>query len=223
MTLDLVILDADHTIYTPVGERAYRELFAALADAADVPVDRAEAVWNEHYPGIRSGWSGGPDYRETAIRHTLDALGAALPDEAVDGMYDVFWTRVAEDVEVVDGTRTMLERLAGRYTLALATDEFPDPLRRKLRSAVGGVELFDAVVTPRDTGTLKPSERFYTPLIERFDVEPERAVMVGDSWERDLAPARELGMTTVHVTGDDTDADHRIEAITALPAVLGDT
>lgn len=221
MTPDVIILDADHTLYAPSGKEAYRNLFAALADAAGVSPAEAEATWDDHYPGLRAGWGGGEDYRMTAIRATLNALNAS-DEETVERIYDTLWRQVADELVVADGTRTMLEDLAASYTLVVATDEFPGPLRRKMEAALGGMDVFEAVVTPRDTETLKPSERFYTIPLDRFEADPARAVMVGDSWERDLAPAASMGLTTVHLTEEDTEADHRIERITALSRILGD-
>lgn len=221
MTPDVIIFDADHTLYTPVADRAYRELFVAMA-AAEVSSEEARSVWEEHYPRCRKEWSGAEDYRQAAIRQTLEALGTAPDEEMLQGLQDRFWRRVADDLTVEDGTRSMLEQLAERHTLALATDELPGPLQRKMEAALGGMDLFDTVVTARDAGTLKPSERFYQPILDRTGTAPAETVMVGDSWDRDLAPAAELGMETVHLTEEETRADHRIERITALPTVLGD-
>lgn len=221
MTPEVIIFDADHTLYTPVGRRAYPALFAAMADTAAVPPEEARSTWEEYYPRCREEWNGGEDYRRAAIRRTLAALGAEPDPGEVRELQDRFWSRVAEDITVEDGTRTMLERFADRYTLALATDELPGPLQRKMAAALGGMELFDTVVTAREVETLKPSERFCTLILDQYKVAPGDVVMVGDSWARDLAPAAELGMATVHLTEEETQANHRIQRITDLPTVLG--
>lgn len=221
MTPAVIIFDADHTLYTPVGERAYPALFAAMADTAAVSKEEARSTWEEHYPRCREGWSGGEDYRQAAMRQTLEVLGVEPDEELLRELQDAFWSQVTDDLTVEDGTRAMLEQLVETHTLALATDELPGPVQRKMEAALGGMDLFETVVTAREAGTLKPSDRFYRPILDQTGTAPGDAMMVGDSWERDLAPAAELGMETVHLTEGETRADHRIERITVLPAVLG--
>jgi epoxide hydrolase-like predicted phosphatase len=65
-------------------------------------------------------------------------------------------------------------------------------------------ELFDGVVISGEVGIRKPSKRIYLLGAEAIGVPPEACVFV-DDLEINLAPARELGMATVHHTSvDDT-------------------
>jgi len=65
-------------------------------------------------------------------------------------------------------------------------------------------ELFDGVVISGEVGIRKPSKRIYELGAEAIDLPPEACVFV-DDLEMNLAPARELGMATVHHTAvDDT-------------------
>jgi epoxide hydrolase-like predicted phosphatase len=60
-------------------------------------------------------------------------------------------------------------------------------------------ELFDGVVISGEVGIRKPSRKIYLLGAEAIDVPPEACVFV-DDLELNLAPARELGMATVHHT-----------------------
>jgi HAD superfamily hydrolase (TIGR01509 family) len=55
----------------------------------------------------------------------------------------------------------------------------------------------DAVVCSGDTGFVKPHPSSFELVLHKLGVPAERAVMVGDSCERDCAGAKALGMTTV--------------------------
>ena len=48
-------------------------------------------------------------------------------------------------------------------------------------------------------GLSKPDPGFYRAALERLGTDPAQAVMVGDTYENDIAPAQELGMKTVWV------------------------
>lgn len=56
--------------------------------------------------------------------------------------------------------------------------------------------LFDIVVTYDDTGEYKPSRKPFVKAIEALNLKPEDCMMVGDSIERDIEGARNIGMKT---------------------------
>jgi putative hydrolase of the HAD superfamily len=67
----------------------------------------------------------------------------------------------------------------------------------------------------------KPDPATYRTVLERLGVEPPRAILL-DDLERNLAPARDLGMRTVLVgpAGPSPSADFSIRTILDLPAIL---
>lgn len=69
------------------------------------------------------------------------------------------------------------------------------------------------------SGSIKPSPMLFRQALAHFDLPPARVLFVGDSLERDIRPAKALGMGTVWVSpeGNDIAADRRIGSIDALP------
>ncbi|MBW7657399.1 pyrimidine 5'-nucleotidase [Hydrogenophilus thermoluteolus] len=69
----------------------------------------------------------------------------------------------------------------------------------------------------------KPRRRAYAAVLHAMKVAPSRCILVEDSAEN-LAPAKQLGMTTVWVTrarGLPPHVDWKIATVTDLPKVLG--
>ncbi len=63
---------------------------------------------------------------------------------------------------------------------------------------------FDAVVSTDDTGKKKPDPAPFLRVLQKLDVKPEEAVMVGDWAERDMVGAKAIGMKTAFARyGDD--------------------
>lgn len=217
-----IVFDADHTLYTPTSDRAYEEKFRFLAEETGIPVDELEAAWMAALASVEH--SAHPDDRErrACIRDMLARAGADVDDDLVAEAHDLFYDAVVDDMEYEDEVTGLLDRLQERYAvLAVATDEFPDALGKKLSAVFPDhEELFDAVVTPDETGIMKPATQFYTRILEAHDLEPAETVMVGDSWKRDLAPAKALGMATVLVGDDAGDPDVRIDSILDLEGAL---
>ena len=81
----------------------------------------------------------------------------------------------------------------------------------------------DAVLASGAYGKTKPHPTIFRAVLERLDVEPARAAMVGDSIEDDVEGARALGMTAFLLDRDDRHPGFspRLPTLLALPAALG--
>ena len=75
------------------------------------------------------------------------------------------------------------------------------------------LELFDVIVESSKVGHRKPEPRFYEIACEQLGVEPSECVFLDDLGVN-LKPAREMGMTTIKVTGAE-------QALRDLEVVLG--
>lgn len=58
---------------------------------------------------------------------------------------------------------------------------------------------FDGRLVSGEEKTRKPFADIYAKLLERFNIEPDKAVYIDDN-PRNLHPARDLGMYTIHFT-----------------------
>jgi putative hydrolase of the HAD superfamily len=50
-------------------------------------------------------------------------------------------------------------------------------------------------------GVSKPDLGIFRTALERLQLDPEQVIFVGDSYERDMIPAREVGMKTIWLKG----------------------
>jgi putative hydrolase of the HAD superfamily len=82
---------------------------------------------------------------------------------------------------------------------------------------------FDAALSSRVHGKVKPHPTIFQAVLDRLGVPAERAAMVGDSPEDDLEGARALGMKALLVDREGLypEAEERLPDLFALPAALG--
>lgn len=100
-----------------------------------------------------------------------------------------------------------------------ASDSMRDWLER------GAGESIDAHVTSIDVGWRKPHPAMFERALGELGVTPSEAVMVGNSMEADIAPAKALGLRAVLVRSRETstadvEPDAIIDEMTELPPVL---
>lgn len=140
-----------------------------------------------------------------ALRLIQRAVGRSL-DEVRAG-FDEFYARVYPQlqgcVEPVPGAARLIEFLRERpCTLVIATNPLYPAEAIRQRLAWGGLEAIwgDAVVTSGDIMHFaKPDPAYYAEILGRIGVEPDEAVMVGDSVENDMLPAALVGMNTFQI------------------------
>lgn len=92
---------------------------------------------------------------------------------------------------------------------------------------LGFLPVLQCVLDSRCVGLSKPDRSFFERAAAELKLPATEILMVGDSLERDIRPAKQLGMQTAWVNRDpaaaDPAADFRIGSIAELPALLTPT
>lgn len=81
------------------------------------------------------------------------------------------------------------------YLLSNAQSSFTLPEMEKL----GLVKYFDGIAISSDYGVKKPNKDFYLKVLEKFELAITDTWMVGNDFECDIAPAKELGLKTIYI------------------------
>lgn len=192
----VIIFDADGTLYTvktaPADSRLYRFL-AGKTGISERELRRRHAL--EISKVKRS--------KNPKVRTRLFPISKLVGDPKLAKAAELeFWRGLR--IERRPGTAKLLSglRRAG-FGLALASDEFLPHLSDKMNSALGRgwKKYFDCVVTPDSAGTMKPSGRYYRLILKKLKVGPSDAIVVGNSWGKDLEPAAGMGLKTVLLGG----------------------
>ncbi|MGA2411658.1 MAG: HAD family hydrolase, partial [Candidatus Binataceae bacterium] len=89
----------------------------------------------------------------------------------------------------------ILRRLATRFRLGVISN-FYGNLEQILDDA-GLLPIIETVADSSRLGIFKPDPRIFQAALNAMAIEPEAALMVGDSLSKDCEPAHALGMTTV--------------------------
>ncbi|HEV2804086.1 MAG TPA: HAD family hydrolase [Chthoniobacterales bacterium] len=91
----------------------------------------------------------------------------------------------------------------------------------------GYARFLSVIVDSRRIGISKPDPAIYSFAADRMGRDPETILMVGDSFERDVVPAKQIGMKTAWLEGtearpcpDPALIDIRLRRLADLPAQL---
>ena len=75
---------------------------------------------------------------------------------------------------------------------------------------------FDKIYISEDFGVGKPDKSIFEIILKENDLKKEETVMIGDNYEKDIMPAKEMGLPNIHIGKSDGGA----ESIEELSEIL---
>ncbi len=138
-------------------------------------------------------------YRPAVWHQALATLGVDDPTMA-RSMAGMYIENQRRGHRLIEGAAALVRTLHGSRRLGLLTNGPADIQRHKFEGT-GLADCFDTVVISGEVGVGKPDPAVFVEVLDRLGATPETTVMVGDSWERDVVGARQVGMAAVWVAG----------------------
>lgn len=93
----------------------------------------------------------------------------------------------------------LLQRVRERFRLGLVSNFYGNVAT--ICEEAGLSPSLDVVIDSARLGKKKPDPEIYLAALHALGLSPEQAVFVGDSYDRDMMPARRLGMKTIWLKG----------------------
>ncbi|HLK97661.1 MAG TPA: HAD family hydrolase [Hymenobacter sp.] len=143
-----------------------------------------------------------------------------LPHHELARLHDVFACH--ELGHIPDGHCHALHELARTHRLGIISNLWArKPLFVQVLQQCGIHDLFEVVVFSSDHNSIKPAPMLFQIALTTMNVEPHQALFIGDSVERDVVGATNIGMAVVLATGNDETKHEgkRIKDVRALLAI----
>ncbi len=125
--------------------------------------------------------------------------GVKADKELVEETAKVFRILSLDYVKLYEGVIELLEALKSQgkkvFLLSNAQREFTMPEFQMLKLP----EYFDGILLSSDYGYKKPSPKFYSALIEQYQLNPKESIMIGNDYIADIKGAKEAGLATLYI------------------------
>lgn len=237
----VVFLDLDETLVAQ--ERAFDAAFAAVARVAGCEsVDVAQVVQREfeklpcaeivrrcRFGGRDFLWADPGDQTDAERRIASDLVRFRNAVESALGAPDassVFREAMEKHESLYPDELPALQSLPERTRIAVITNGMQAAQQRKL-DRLGLGPYVERLFASTLVGIGKPDRRIFEYALSQMSVEPEQAVMVGDSLLGDVAGAQAVGMEAVWIRRDassivdqDVQPDAEIHDLSRLEAVI---
>jgi FMN phosphatase YigB (HAD superfamily) len=243
--IEAVLFDVDGTLvdHRAAAQAALDRLIERVPNPTLSP-GRLRDVWfmleREHMSEYLEGECSFAEQRRRRLRQFIPLLGQPVPmdDAELDSWFSDNYLRFYEDAwDVFPDVRNclgLLQRMPTPPLLGVITNGDRDQQTAKL-GRCNLLPTVGQVLTPSELGTAKPARGSFLGACAHLDLNPERTVYVGDSFEDDALAAQEAGLIGVWLDrGSSSDADApawhsgpetlpvcRIRSLAELPALIG--
>lgn len=212
-----VILDIDNTLYD------YESCNKAGMEAVYIAINKIKSISKEDFlQGYdkakkiikqRTNNTAASHNRMLYIQNVCEILGVS-PLKYALCLYDEFWNAYLNEMKLFNGVHKFFEVMQeNNIKIGFCTDLTAHIQFRKLVQL--GLEDSGAyIVTSEECGSEKPNKGMFEIMLEKMEVLPAEAVMVGDSWEKDICGATPLGIRGIWLNRDKENQDESMRRMT---------
>lgn len=227
---DVIAFDGDDTLWHnetlyAAAQAEFRRLLAEHhpAEIVDQRLYETEMRNLEFYGyGIKS-------FTLSMIETATELTDGQMTAEDVRRILGIGRKMLTADVRLLEHAQATVTQLAGSHPLMLVTKgDLRDQKRKLANSGLAPYFRHIEIVTSK-------TRTDYEEILDKYEINPARFLMVGDSLRSDIAPVLELGGHVVHIPyqlawAHEVVADvertrpgyHRLEHIGLLPALVQD-
>lgn len=135
------------------------------------------------------------EYRAERFR-TLLADHDVQDDQLMGALLQCYEQTLMQNLQLKDGVVALLQTIRAKGKLIAVVTEGPQDAQERTIEALGLGRFVDYLATTNGLGLAKVDGMFGR-VLEKVGARVEEVIVVGDSWERDVVPAREAGVVCV--------------------------
>lgn len=132
----------------------------------------------------------------------INKYGKYLPEDFEEKFIPFYYDHMYRFSVLKDETRSVLEKLKGKYKLAILSNGDSTSQHNKI-TQVNIEEFFDEVVVTGDIGVHKPNKEAFEYVLNKLNVKNDECLMIGDVFSSDILGAINTNITPVWITLDD--------------------
>ena len=217
--IDVVGFDADDTLWEcqDAFDAAEALFFDIVSPYASKGVDLADALRSTELGNLAISGYGVKAFGLSMIEAAVTATGGTIPSRAIGVLVDHVHDMLREPVKLLDGVADALQSVAQTHRIVMITKGDLVHQTRKVRTS-GLAHHFEhiKIVLEKDAET-------YQEVLDEWNINPSRFLMVGNSVRSDVIPVLEIGGFSLHipyhVTWDHEVADTRSHAFESLDSI----
>lgn len=213
--LDVIAFDADDTLWK--NEELFWEFKDEIKKILEkyIPVDEAvlQHLDEQEIENIVHYGYGFKSYTLSMVESVIHLTHGKVDTADIVAMLEIAKRQMDAETQLFIGVEETLMQLKGQTDMMLVTKGDSHEQRRKIeRSGLGRYFRWVEIVARKDEG-------IYREILEKYNLQPERFLMIGNSLRSDVLPVSAIGGRAVYIANDTNWAheNERKEAWKDLP------
>ena len=201
VTKKVVLFDLDNTLYDykPVHEKALNEVYKILKKEIKISqkeflklfkISRAEI--NRELAGTASSHN-----RVLYFQRLVEKSHNTIESDVVLKLYNAYWDNFLKNMKLKKGVIQTLKKLKQLNIKTAIVSDLTTNIQLRKMSKLGITPFFDVLVTSEEAGSEKPNPIMFLLALNKLNVLPSEAIMVGDNPVNDIEGGNSVGLDTI--------------------------
>lgn len=200
-----VLLDIDDTLYNyeyghVLAIAAVYDTVAAFAQRFTRDEFLAEYRSNRTRVNKAHGGSGACRSRFLAFQGMLEARNVPAAYAAAYEAEELYWQHLVANMKPNFELISLLRYFAENGGRICAVTDMQARVQVQKLKALGVDDIVAMMVTSEEVGVEKPDPKMFNCALKKLDMMPAEVIMIGDSLEKDIQGATQMGMDTWQIS-----------------------
>ena len=216
--LDITLIDVKKAQYAAIEELYNIYNFKEIIDLASF-TKKWDELTDYHYAFYTRKEISYEEQRNRRIIDLFKEYNMAL-DKTPTQIYSIYLKSFEDNWCLFDDVYNVLERLHEKgYILGIISNGDLEQQTDKL-SRTGILKFFDIVTTSSEYEYSKPNAKLYESIVERFKINKNEMLMIGDQVEKDVLPCISIGIDAIWLNRKNKEKIDNVREIKSLNELL---
>lgn len=207
--------DLDDTLHSfrKASATATKAVLEAIQTHSGHPLEELENVYKRILiQGTASAFVDGKtshQYREARFQQLIHARGIELEHGEMKVLVDMYETVLMANLERKAGVMELFQTLKHHGCKIAVVTEGPQDAQERTIDTLGITPYVDYLATTNKLRVAKV-DGLFVKVLEYLRLDPREMVVIGDSWERDVEPAIQAGVSCIYYSLKEPEASDAV-------------
>ena len=211
MVKKAVLFDLDDTLYDYhyAHSKALNAVYLILAKEIKISKEKFLALYKMANDEIKNELAGTASSHNRVLyfQRVIEKTKNTIEPRIILKIYKIYWDTFLKNMKLGKGViDTMKDLQKMKLKVAIVTDLTTHIQLRKIKK-LGLTKYVDYLVTSEEAGGEKPNSIMFLLALNKLNILPAEAIMVGDNFITDIEGANAVGIDSVVITNKKIKAD----------------
>ena len=216
--LDITLIDVKKAQYAAIEDLYNIYKFDRVIDVASF-TKKWDELTDYHYAFYTRKEISYEEQRNRRIIDLFECYNMKL-DKTPKEIYDIYLKSFEDNWSLFDDVYNVIEKLYNTgYKLGVISNGDFNQQTDKLKRT-GIYKFFEIVTTSSEYDYSKPNPKLYETIIQRFNIDKNEMIMIGDQVEKDVIPCLSIGIDAIWLNRKEKENKENVKEIKSLKDIF---